>query len=185
MIDTLRSFSWHDVPTTSMLIVVLRSATVYVLLFVLFRFASKRELAQATLFDFLTVLLIANVVQNSMVGDNTSLWGGLAGALTLSALSLVLGRLSAHSHRVQRLLEGEPVLLVRDGRILHDMMRRQAVSRNDLLSAMRKQGFARLADVSYAILELDGSISVIRAGEQERPHDCLPQEVVGEESAER
>lgn len=184
MVDVFR-FSWHDVPTTSMLMVVLRSAFVYLLLFVIFRFASRRELAQATLFDFLTVLLIANVVQNSMVGNNTSVFGGIAGALTLYLLSLVFGRLSARSRRVQRLLEGEPVLLVKNGDIQHDTMHRQAVSHNDLLSAIRKQGLARLADVSYAILELDGSISVIRTDERDRPHDCLPQEVVGAESAER
>ncbi|MGH2585098.1 MAG: DUF421 domain-containing protein [Dehalococcoidia bacterium] len=184
MVAALGPFSWPDVTATSMVEVVVRSAAVYLLLFLIFRLASRRELAQATLFDFLTVLLIANVVQNSMIGNDTSVFGGIAGALTLYALSSLLGRLTARSHRAQRLLEGQPLLLVKDGTIQHNMMRQQAVSHNDLLSAIRKQGFARLADVDYAILELDGSISVVKADKRQRPHDCLPKEVVGEESAE-
>jgi uncharacterized membrane protein YcaP (DUF421 family) len=184
MIGALGSFSWPHLPTIAMLEVVVRSAAVYLLLFLIFRLASRRELAQATLFDFLTVLLIANVVQNSMIGNDTSLFGGIAGALTLYALSALLGRLTARSRRAQRLLEGQPLLLVREGAIQHDVMRRQVVSHNDLLSAIRRQGFARLVDVDYAILELDGSISVVKADKRQRPHDCLPKEVVGEESAE-
>jgi uncharacterized membrane protein YcaP (DUF421 family) len=184
MIVALGSFTWPDVPTTTILEVVLRSAAVYLLLFLIFRIASRRELAQATLFDFLTVLLIANVVQNSMIGDNTSVYGGIAGAGTLYALSALLGRLTVRSQRAQRLLEGRPLLLVKEGRLQVDMMHRQAVSHNDLLSAIRKHGYARLADVDYAILELDGSISVIKADRLQRPHDALPKEIVGEESAE-
>lgn len=184
MVAALDFFSWHDLAAGSLASVVLRSAIVYLLLFGLFRLASKRELAQATLFDFLTVLLIANVVQNAMVGSNSTVAGGIAGALTLCALSAALGRLSARSHSAQRLLEGQPELLVKGGVIQHEQMRRQVVSRNDLLSAIRKQGLARLADVDYAILELDGSISVVRADERQRPHDCLPKEIVGDESAE-
>jgi uncharacterized membrane protein YcaP (DUF421 family) len=73
---------------------------------------------------------------------------------------------------------------VRNGVLDPTAMQREAVSRNDLLSAIRKRGLTRLADVSFAILELDGSISVIKAADDKRPHDCLPTEVVGSESVE-
>lgn len=150
----------------------------------MFRVASKRELGQATLFDFLIILLISNVVQNAMIGEDNSLLGALAGALVLVMFNGLLSRLTARSRKAHEVLEGHPRLLVRDGKVDDKMMQQQAVSRNDLLTAVRKQGMTRLADVGFALLELDGSISVIKKDDDERPHDCLPAEVVGDESAE-
>lgn len=186
MHNILFSFPWHDMllPKPSWLEKVVRPLLVYLILLAVFRRASKRELAQATLFDFLIILLISNVVQNAMIGEDNSVLGATAGAITLVLLSGWLNRVTSRSKRVRVLLEGRPVLVVRDGVLDETAMRREAVSRNDLLSAIRKQGLTRLADVSFAIVELDGSISVIRADDDNRPHDCLPMEVVGGESVE-
>lgn len=153
-------------------------------LLAVFRIASKRELAQATLFDFLIILVISNVVQNAIIGDDNSVLGAMAGAATLVLLSGALNRITARSPRARQVLEGIPVLLVKDGRLLEEVIKREAVSKNDLLSAIRKQGLVRLADVGFAILELDGSISVIKDDDDKRPYDCLPPEIVGAESAE-
>lgn len=182
----LLSVRWHDVflPQLPWLEKIARPALVYVVLLAIFRVASKRELAQATLFDFLIILLISNVVQNAMIGDDNSVLGAVAGALTLVLLSSVLGRLTARNRQLRIALEGKVALLVNDGVISDAEMRHQQVSRNDLLSAIRKQGIVRLADVRYAVLELDGSISVIKKEDGEGPHDCLPPELVGATSAE-
>lgn len=141
----------------------LRPLVVYLFLLVAFRFSGKRELGQATLFDFLIVLLISNVVQNAMIGEDNSVGGAFAGVATLLTLSWMLNRVTARSRAARRLLEGMPTLLVHDGRILDHNMRKESVSRNDLLTALREQGIASLTEVRYAILELDGKISVIRA----------------------
>jgi uncharacterized membrane protein YcaP (DUF421 family) len=156
----------------------------YIILLLIFRIGSKRELAQATLFDFLIILLISNVVQNAMIGDDNSVLGATAGVIVLVVLSYLLNHITARSKKARILLEGQPVLLIKDGQIDETMMHKQGVSRNDLFCAIRKQGFARLADVDFAILELDGTISVIRKDNDLRPHDCLPPNIVGRESVE-
>lgn len=162
----------------------MRPIMVYVALLIIFRIASKRELAQATLFDFLIILLISNVVQNAIIGNDNSVLGALGGALTLVFLAGALNRVTSRSRKARVFLEGKPVLLVNKGEIDNEMMRKQSVSRNDLLSAIRSQGIIELSNVGYAILELDGSISVIKAEDSKGTPDCLPLDIVGQESVE-
>ena len=186
MAHALFSISWHDLllPKLSWGEKLLRPVLVYLILLVLFRVASKRELAQATLFDFLIILMISNVVQNAMIGDDSSILGGGAGAVMLIFLSYIFNHLVAHNKTARVLLEGKPICLIKDGEILCEAIKKQQVSRNDLFCAIRKRGLSRLADVEYAILELDGTISILNKEDDPRPHDCLPPEIVGEESAE-
>lgn len=183
---TLFAFSWHELlfPAPSWGEKLLRPVLVYIILLVLFRIASKRELAQATLFDFLVVLLISNVVQNAMIGDDNSVLGATGGAIMLILLTGLLNRLTMRNRTLLHLLEGRPVLLIHDGKEDSEMLQRMAVSRGDLYLAIRKAGLTRLADVGFAILELDGSISIIKADGDPRPHDCLPYDIVGTESGE-
>lgn len=184
--QSLLFINWHELlfPHPAWLEKVLRPALSYLILLLLFRVTSKRELGQTTMFDFLVILLISNVMQNAMIGDDFSILGSAVGAITLILLTGLLNRLTMQSRTIRHLLEGQPALLIRDG--VHDevMMRRLRISKSDLHIAVRKAGLTRLADVGFAILELDGSISIIRADNDERPHDCLPFEVVGAESAE-
>ena len=177
---------WHQLllPDVSWPEKLIRPILVYVAMMLIFRVASKRELAQATLFDFLIILLISNVVQNAIIGNDNSVLGALAGAVTLVFMAGALNRVTSRSKKAREILEGKPVLLVDKGKIDDAMMRRQAVSRNDLLSSIRKGGIIHLRDVGYAILELDGSISVIKASDLDGPKDCLPSELVGASSAE-
>jgi len=186
MHDVWFSLPWREVllPKPSWLEKIVRPHLVYLILLAVFRRASERELAQATLFDFLILLLISNVVQNAMIGEDNSVLGATAGAITPVLLSGWLNRVTARSKKARVLLEGRPMLLVCNGVLDERKMQRESVSRSDLFSAIRKQGLTRLADVSFAILELDGSISVIKQDDDNRPHDCLPTEVVGRESDE-
>lgn len=158
---------------------VLRPLVVYVFLMVAFRFSGKRELGQATLFDFLIILLISNVVQNAMIGEDNSLFGAFAGVAVLLTLSWLLNGITARSRTARRILEGSPTLLVHQGVVLEDKMRKENVSSNDLKTALRGVGIASLREVRYAILELDGQISVIRkdAVESEDDDDCVVGEI--------
>lgn len=178
------SFPWSEVmwPALSWAEKVIRPLVVYAILLIIFRVANRREMAQATLFDFLIILLISNVVQNAMIGDDNSILGASAGAVTLMLLSTLLNRITARSRKARRMLEGQPVLLIDHGEVDEAMMRSKDISRNDLLTAIRKQGIVRMAEVGFAVLEVDGSISVIRTDDDKRPHDCLPFEIVGSES---
>lgn len=184
--DALYRIPWFDllVPKLSWGEKAVRPLLVYGVLFIIFRISTKRGMAQATVFDFLILLLISNVVQNAMIGDDSSILGATLGALTLVVLCSGLNYVTARSHRIRLLLEGQPVLLIENGSIDEVQLRQQNVSRNDLLAAIRKQGLIRLADVGFAVLELDGTISVIKADGDRRPHDCLPIEIAGGESAE-
>jgi uncharacterized membrane protein YcaP (DUF421 family) len=163
---------------------IVRPLLVYLTLLVIFRIANKREMASATMFDFLIILLLSNVVQNAMIGNDNSILGATAGAVTLILLSGAFNFVTARSRNARNVLEGEPVLLVKQGRIDDEMMKEQKISRNDLLAAIRKQGIIRIAEVAYAVLEIDGSISVIKKDDDARPHDCLPVEIAGRESAD-
>ncbi len=167
-------------PKPSWLEKILRPVFVYVALLLAFRFLSKRDLTQNTTFDLLIVLLLSNIVQNAMIGDDNSVLGALAGAITLILLSTALNRWTAKSVKTRRLLEGQPILLVHNGRLLEDSMNKYAVSRPDLDAGLRGQNMITLEDVRYAFLELDGTISVIRKSEQSGTPDCMPPEMAAE-----
>lgn len=164
-------------PKPSWLEKILRPILVYAALLLAFRFLSKRDLTQSTTFDLLIVLLLSNVVQNALIGEDNSILGSLAGAGTLLLISTGLNRWTAKSTKARRLLEGEPVLLVHNGRILEENMQRNAVSRPDLNAGLRGENMITLEDVRYAFLELDGTISVIRKSEQSGTADCMPPEL--------
>lgn len=178
--EHLFAIPWHDLllPKPSWAEKLLRPILVYLALLILFRIASKRELAQATLFDFLIILLISNVVQNAMIGEDNSLLGAIAGAVMLVLISAFFNRVTANNHKARVLLEGSPVLLVHNGKIKMEAMRQESVSRNDLFSNIRKAGIANLTDVGLAILELDGTISIIPITNQKHPLNCLPPEIL-------
>jgi len=167
------------IPHISWLEKLLRPLVVYLFLLVAFRFSGKRELGQATLFDFLILLLISNVVQNAMIGEDNSIGGSFAGVAVLLTLSWGLNKLTARSPKLRKVLEGSPTLLVHNGFVLEKAMRKESVSINDLLTALREQGIASLSEVRYAILELDGKISLIRtdAPVPANQEDCVVDEI--------
>lgn len=154
---------------------IVRPFIVYLFLLGAFRISGKRELGQATLFDFLIILLISNVVQNAIIGEDNSILGSFAGVITLLILSFVLNRTTANSRKARQILEGTPTLLVYHGKLLKDQLIKESVSYNDLYMALREQGIASVTDVRYAILELDGNISIIQndAGHPESREDCV------------
>jgi uncharacterized membrane protein YcaP (DUF421 family) len=144
--------------------IVLRTAAVYLAILLGLRLAGKREIGQMTVFDLVVLLLIANAVQNAMVGPDTSLTGGILAAAVLLALNAIVAWLRLRWPRLRRLIEGSPTLLVLHGEVIADHLRREGLDEETLEAVVREHGVADLSEVEMAVLEIDGSISVIPSG---------------------
>jgi uncharacterized membrane protein YcaP (DUF421 family) len=138
-----------------------RTAIVYIALLLGFRLAGKREMGQMTPFDLVVILLIANAVQNAMVGPDTSVVGGLIAAAVLLTGNYALAAARDRVPWLRRAIEGEPTLLVRDGKFARKNMRREDVDEDEVMMAMREHGINDVKDVRLAVLETDGSISIV------------------------
>ncbi len=141
--------------------IAVRSAIVYLATYVMFRLLGKGEIAQLNPADFIVILLIANAVQNAMVGSDTSILGGLTAALTLLVVAIAIKSVERRDRWFDRLLEGQPIELVRDGIVLDDGLARAHLNRPDLDRALRRGGALDPNEVRLAMLETDGSISVV------------------------
>ncbi len=137
---------------------VLRTILVYLGILLLLRVAGKRDLAQLNTFDLVVLLLLSNVVQNAVIGNDNSLLGGMLGAATLVAVNSLVVRVARRSDPVDRLLEGTATTLAADGTIDHDALVRLGLREADVVLALRKQGAMSLEDVERAVLEPGGSI---------------------------
>ena len=153
---------------------ILRAVVVYVVVLGMVRLSGKRPLGQITPFDVLLVVLLGNAVQNALLGTDTSLGGGLLLAATLILLNYGVGWVSTRSRRIERLVEGEPVVIARDGRLFDAVLRREQVTRADFEAAMRQQGCLGVEDVELALLEINGHITIIpgRAPDDIEPSPC-------------
>ncbi|MCR6625947.1 MAG: DUF421 domain-containing protein [Pseudoxanthomonas sp.] len=140
---------------------VLRACLVYFLLLAMIRMTGKRTMGQFTPFDMLLVVLLGNAVQNALLGQDTSVGGGLLLAATLIALNWIVGLASARSPKVERWVEGSPVLLAREGQVYRDVLRRELISHEDFEKAMREAGCLDVADIQLAVLENNGHITVV------------------------
>lgn len=145
----------------SLLDIAFRSACVYVFMVFSFRIFGKRELSQLSIADLSLVVLISNAVQNAMVGENTSLIGGLTAGTVLFALNMIVGYLMFRFKPVRNLIQSEPVTLIYNGKILKKNLSNVLMSEDELQAAIREHGVAEFNEVSLAIMEVDGNISVI------------------------
>lgn len=141
--------------------IALRTGSVYFLLLLGLRLAGKREIGQMTVFDLVLLLLLANAVQNAMVGGDSSLVGGLWAAGLLLLFNGLVARATLRWPRLRHTLVGTPTLLVLHGEILSEHMRREGVSGDELDTALREHGISSVDGVDMAVLEIDGSISVV------------------------
>jgi uncharacterized membrane protein YcaP (DUF421 family) len=149
--------NWHVV-----LEIVLRTTVIYVLVLFGIRLTGKREVGQMTPFDLTLLLLLSNSVQNAMTGPDTSLIGGIVAACVLLLLNYVMADLTGLNRRFRRFIQGSPTLLVYHGKPLLSHMAREHVSMDALGSALREHGVGSVQDTALAVLEVDGSISVLK-----------------------
>jgi uncharacterized membrane protein YcaP (DUF421 family) len=147
------SVPWYEI--------LLRTFVVYLTVLILLRVAGKRELGQMTPFDLVVILVIANAVQNAMTGGDNSLVGGIIAATTLTATNIAVGRWGSRIPFFRRLVASEPRVLLRDGRPIKEALDEERIDLEELEMAARQHGIADLADVTAAVLEEDGSISII------------------------
>jgi uncharacterized membrane protein YcaP (DUF421 family) len=146
---------------SDLLSVALRTAIVYVCLVLGFRFLGKREAGQLSTLDLVVLLVIANAVQNAMVGENTSLIAGLVAAAVILILDLVLHAAADRWAPLRNALDGEPTILVDHGRILFENLRKEGISDRELAVALRQNQLLSADEALYVFLETNGQISVI------------------------
>ena len=141
---------------------VLRGLAVYVILLVVFRISGKRTLSQVTTFDFVLLLIIAEVTQQALLGQDYSITNFVLLVVTLLGLDIALSLLKQHFPRLDRLLEGQPLIIVENGRPLRDRMGKARVDEEDVLTAARHlHGLERMEQIKYAVLERNGGITII------------------------
>jgi uncharacterized membrane protein YcaP (DUF421 family) len=138
-----------------------RAAVVYAALLVMVRLTGKRTVGQFTPFDLIVVMLLSEAVSSSLSGGDESLIGGLIAAATLVALDVLAAVLTSRSKRLDKLLDGAPVLVGRDGVIYTDVLKRERVPRSDIDQALRAAD-CQVEHMRMAILEADGSISILK-----------------------
>ena len=144
--------------------IVYRSAIVYVAIVAGMRLTGTRQLGQMTPFDLVLVLLIANAVQNAMVGSDVTVLGGIVAAATLLVMNRAVSLATDRLPFFRRAIEGVPILLLNDGRLIEEHIQRAGLSDDLILQSIREHGFANASDVKMAVLEIDGTISIVPAG---------------------
>ena len=147
--------------TNTFLDIALRSAVVYIIILLGLRLIGKKHVAQLSTIDLVLILLISNSVQNAMVGNDTSLLGGIVAAATLLVLNLILTKVFFRYRGAETLLEGVPTLLIHDGAVIQPHLQSENITEEELERAIREHGIESVSDVKTAIMESDGTISII------------------------
>ncbi|WP_083862191.1 DUF421 domain-containing protein [Flavobacterium sp. B17] len=148
--------------------VVVRSVCVYLFMVIAIRLFGKNQLSQLNAGDVVLLLLISNAVQNAMVGENTSLEGGLVAALVLFVANFIVKRLMFSNRKFESLMEEDPVVLIKDGKVDENALNKVKISKDELEEAVREHGVDGIKKVKLSILEVDGNISVISEDEQSK-----------------
>lgn len=151
----------NEILTSSYVRIIGSTLAVYLFIVIGIRIFGKKELAQLSVVDLVFILLISNAVQNAMVGPDATLLGGLVAASTLFVVNYMMKYLQYRFPGFGKVVQGDATMLVYQGRILDDHMRKAKISTDELMEAVREHGVKSVKDVDLAILEVDGSISVL------------------------
>ena len=149
--------------------IVVRTAIIYLLFLVFLRLSGKRQLGQFTLFDIALVLLAANALQPAMTGPDQSVTGGVIIIVTMFTLNRLVAEARLRIPVVRRLLEFEPTVIGRDGAWLKEELEKQAIDLDDVEAALREHGLERVDQMKLAVLEEDGSISIVPGEADDNP----------------
>ncbi len=145
--------------------VALRAVAIYAILLVVFRLSGKRSMGQITTFDFILLLVIGEAVQQGLTGENYTISGAVVLVLTLVCCDQTLSLLKQQSLFLDRVFDDVPLVILSDGKPIQERMKRERINEHEILAAARKcHGLDRLEDIKTAVLERDGSISVIPRG---------------------
>lgn len=158
---------------------VIRIAIIYLVILVGLRLLGKRELSQLTPLELVTLMLIPEIVSQSMIGEDFSVTNGVIGITTIFSLVFLTSLLKQKARTVERLIEGMPTLLVERGKFIEENLNKERITPDEVFGEMHKSGLEHLAQVKWAILETDGKISIVpedakSEGKGRRPDDKSP-----------
>jgi uncharacterized membrane protein YcaP (DUF421 family) len=145
--------------------IVARTGAVYLLVLIGVRLTGKREVGQMTPFDLTLLLLLSNSVQNAMTGPDTSLAGGAVAAAVLLLMNYLVAELSGINRRFRRVVQGSPSLLIHNGELLMDHLKREHLTVDEVMRALREHSIGSVAEVALGVLEVDGSLSFLKLDE--------------------
>lgn len=145
-----------------------RSLAVYVFMLIAIRLTGKKELSQLNTIDVVLILLISNSVQNAMVGNNTSLLGGLAAAASLFILNYLLKKITFKNKKIRDFIFQHPEILIHNGKLNFEKLSHLGITDDEIKEAMREHGVEYYKDVKLAMLEVDGNISIISGNDDLR-----------------
>lgn len=163
---------WNDLMhfNLSPLNLIIRAVAVYITVLLLLRISGKKQVGQMGAAEFVSILLISNAVQNSMNGGDNSLVGGLLLAAVLILLTSAIVYFSYRSRTFERIFQGTPRLLIHNGASVEPSLKKELLTHEDLQILLRKQGVHSFKEVKSAILEADGTLSIIRYSDLQSPH---------------
>lgn len=141
--------------------IIIRSAAVYFFMMIALRLTGKKQLSQLNTTDVILILLISNAVQNAMVGNNTSLEGGIIAASVLFIINYILRKLMFKYKKLSAFLQEKPEILIHDGNLDFKILSKLNITSEELREAMREHGVEYFKEVKLAMLEIDGNISII------------------------
>jgi uncharacterized membrane protein YcaP (DUF421 family) len=140
---------------------ILRPIIIYVFLILGLRLSGKRELAQLNPFDLVVLLTLSNTVQNAIIGDDNSVTGGIIGAVSLLVINYLVVRFLYSHQKLDQLVEGKAEVLVHEGKVQAQHLRKELITMEQLQAAARKQGFDSLSEVNQCVLEPGGTLTFV------------------------
>ena len=143
-----------------------RAVVIFTFVFVLMRVVGRRELSALEPFDLILLVVIGDAVQQALTQDDYSVTGAIIVVGTIAGLQVLISFVGFRVPRLRPVLEGEPIVLVEDGRLLEQNLKRERLTEDDVLEQARQQQIASLEDVQWAIFETNGQISFIQKQSQ-------------------
>jgi len=156
---------------------ILRPVVIYAFLVVSLRLSGKRELVQLNPFDLVVLLTLSNAVQNAIIGDDNTVLGGIIGATSLLVTNYLVVRFLYGHRKLDQVVEGRADVLIEDGKVRTQHLRKELITMPQLQAAAHKQGFASLAEVDQCVLEPGGTMTFI--GKKPATEDMRHQELLG------
>jgi uncharacterized membrane protein YcaP (DUF421 family) len=154
--------NWYDVGRTAAL-----SVMGFLAMIILLRSSGKRTLSKLNVFDFVFVVAVGSVLASTIMDKTTTLLEGLVSLTVLVTLQMILAKIAVYSRTAERIINGEPALLLSKGRFVEKALRKERVTKEEVRAAIREQGITRVEDVDAVVLENDGSLTV--ASERKGP----------------
>lgn len=173
----------HELLTNNYVRIIGSTLAVYLFIVIAIRIFGKKELAQLSVIDLVFILLISNSVQNAMVGPDATLLGGLVAASSLFVVNYLLKYLQFRFPGLGKIIQGDATMLIYEGKVLREHLKKVKMTEDELMQAVREHGVESISEVDLAILEVDGSISVLSEKYQKktvkhrRPHKVLTKQV--------